>query len=204
MEVCSDMAFGWPGMASWGAAWPPYGAWVAPGGKAKGWGAKGFPGAGFPGGGFAPACVTKYGPVANVCKSAVPTTQTVPLAVTKLVPVSTITPVPGQVAPQTSFGKPIPVGATKVPTGCYAKGVPGFGKGVPWGYGKGAPVGYEKGVGGYGKGAPGGYGKGVPGGYDKVGPGGSGKGLPGGYGKGAPWGAFGKAGPMVDGLEALG
>lgn len=77
-------------------------------------------------------CSLAYGPVANVCNTAVP--------VVNMVPVTTVTPIPNTVLPQMAVGAPVSKGvvpwaagavpAPVPPVGSFAKGVGPFGKGM--------------------------------------------------------------------------
>ena len=138
------------GVAPWGAGKAAAG--VAPwgAGKAAGvapWGA----GKAAPAAGVAPAgaCSTMYGPVANVCQSAVPFTG--------FIPATTVTPVPTGVVPQTSYGQPVTtqvgtpaVAAPVVAQPFVAPVAPGVGAfsafQSPWGGGKAGTVGAVPGI----------------------------------------------------------
>jgi len=73
----------------------------------------------------APAsCSIMYGPVANVCQSAVPVTKQVP--VTTQVPITTVTPIPTGITPEV-YASPTPG------LGAFGKGIAPTVGATPWG-----------------------------------------------------------------------
>jgi hypothetical protein len=75
------------------------------------------------------ACSTMYGPVANVCQSAVPVTQQVPVTTqlpdTTQVPITTVTPIPTGITPQV-YAAPTPG------LGAYGAGIAPTAGVAPW------------------------------------------------------------------------
>jgi hypothetical protein len=105
------------------------------GGGMGGWGG-GMGGACQPGG-----CSTMYGPVANVCHSAIEHRT--------VTPVTTVTPIPSRVAPSVAYGTPAtaPGGGYGVAGAAGAAPLSFYGAGMgPWGYNVEAGTGWVPGI----------------------------------------------------------